>query len=52
MKRGRVVFIAKRLHQLSRKAADVRQTLVHIRYYYTVVQRLFRTFKYYPVGIL
>jgi hypothetical protein len=51
MKKGKVVFIAERLHQLSRKVTDVRQTLTYVRYYHTVVQRLSHIFRYYPVGI-
>ena len=49
---GKGVFIAERLHQLSKKVTDVHQTLAYVRYYYTVIQRLSRTFKYYPAGIL
>jgi hypothetical protein len=48
---GKGVFIVERLHQLSRKVVDVYQTLEYVWYYYTTVQRLYCTFKYYPVGI-
>jgi hypothetical protein len=41
------VFIAERLYQLFRKVADVCQTLAYVRYHYTTIQRVSRTFRYY-----